>query len=73
MKESAGAITRETNVKTLPRIASVVGGGETKEGENQNERVRWRTVAPVSTGAYWNRHNFKDPHLDDTITNTEQH
>ena len=42
-KENAGAMIRETNVKTLPRTARVVnvaGGGRHKEGEHQHEMER---------------------------------
>ena len=39
MKENAGAITRETNVKTLPRTA-IVTEGETKR-RNHHEMERW--------------------------------
>ena len=36
LKENAGAMIKETNVKTLPRTTSVAEG-ETKKGENQHE------------------------------------
>ena len=40
LKENTGAKTRKTKVRTLLRIVSVAGGGETK-GENQHEMERW--------------------------------
>ena len=40
LKENAGAMTRETNIKNLPRTASAAGGGRDEESENQHELER---------------------------------
>ena len=40
VRDEQSAMARPTTVKTLPRIVSVAGGGETKGG-NQREMERW--------------------------------
>ena len=45
LKENAGAMTMETNVKTLPRATSVAGGRDERAKTTRNGKVAQPTVS----------------------------
>ena len=53
-QDEKGAMARPTTVKTLPRIVSLAGGGETKKGElkeNTGAKTRENKVKTIPQAA----------------------
>ena len=51
LKENAGAVIRETNIKTLPRTASVAGGARRRKVKTKTKCKGGTTYSPARGGS----------------------